>query len=66
MRRNIRPGACQCFEAGHVQSIRSRRTSSKRLHEVMDLCISCKACKSECPSNVDMAKNEVGCSTALL
>ncbi|MBL0112706.1 MAG: FAD-binding protein [Saprospiraceae bacterium] len=30
--------------------------SSQRLHEVMDLCISCKACKSECPSNVDMAK----------
>lgn len=29
---------------------------SKRLHEVMDLCLSCKACKSECPSNVDMAK----------
>ena len=29
---------------------------SSRLHEVMDLCISCKACKSECPSNVDMAK----------
>lgn len=30
--------------------------SSQRLHEVMDLCLSCKACKSECPSNVDMAK----------
>jgi FAD/FMN-containing dehydrogenase/Fe-S oxidoreductase len=30
--------------------------TSKRLHQVMDLCISCKACKSECPSNVDMAK----------
>lgn len=30
--------------------------TSKRLHEVMDLCLSCKACKSECPSNVDMAK----------
>jgi Fe-S oxidoreductase len=28
----------------------------QRLHEVMDLCLSCKACKSECPSNVDMAK----------
>jgi len=27
-----------------------------RLKEVMELCISCKACKSECPSNVDMAK----------
>ncbi|MFM7205650.1 MAG: FAD-binding and (Fe-S)-binding domain-containing protein [Planctomycetaceae bacterium] len=26
------------------------------LAEVMDLCLSCKACKSECPSNVDMAR----------
>lgn len=26
------------------------------LKEVMDLCLSCKACKSECPSSVDMAK----------
>ncbi|MCC6815514.1 MAG: FAD-binding oxidoreductase [Saprospiraceae bacterium] len=29
---------------------------SDYLHEVLDLCISCKACKSECPSNVDMSK----------
>ncbi len=27
-----------------------------KLHEVLDLCLSCKACKSECPSSVDMAK----------
>jgi len=27
-----------------------------RLIEALDLCLSCKACKSECPSNVDMAK----------
>ncbi len=26
------------------------------LKEVMDLCISCKGCSSECPSNVDMSK----------
>ena len=30
--------------------------TSKRLYEVLDLCLECKACKSECPSNVDMAK----------
>jgi Fe-S oxidoreductase len=27
-----------------------------RLDEVMDLCISCKACKTECPTGVDMAR----------
>ncbi|MEX2399154.1 MAG: FAD-linked oxidase C-terminal domain-containing protein, partial [Rhodothermales bacterium] len=30
--------------------------TSERMHQVMDLCIECKACKAECPSNVDMAK----------
>jgi Fe-S oxidoreductase len=26
------------------------------LYQIMDLCLSCKGCKSECPSNVDLAK----------
>jgi Fe-S oxidoreductase len=26
------------------------------IYDVMDLCLSCKGCKSECPSNVDVAK----------
>ncbi len=34
----------------------SEGLASERLHEALDLCLSCKACKSECPSNVDMAK----------
>lgn len=32
------------------------RFKSKELKEALDLCLSCKACKSECPANVDMAK----------
>lgn len=30
--------------------------TDRRLYEVLDLCLECKACKAECPSNVDMAK----------
>lgn len=30
--------------------------TSERMFDTLDLCLSCKACKSECPSNVDMAK----------
>ena len=29
---------------------------SKEIEKALDLCLSCKACKSECPSSVDMAK----------
>ena len=30
--------------------------SSTEIKEGLELCLSCKACKSECPANVDMAK----------
>ena len=30
--------------------------TGERLREVLDLCLECKGCKAECPSNVDMAK----------
>ncbi|MBI4537710.1 MAG: anaerobic glycerol-3-phosphate dehydrogenase subunit C [candidate division NC10 bacterium] len=30
--------------------------TSERMYEVFDLCLECKGCKAECPSNVDMAK----------
>jgi FAD/FMN-containing dehydrogenase/Fe-S oxidoreductase len=30
--------------------------TNTRLYGVLDLCLECKACKAECPSNVDMAK----------
>ncbi|UCH24692.1 MAG: FAD-binding protein [Trueperaceae bacterium] len=30
--------------------------TSREVFEVLDLCLECKACKAECPSQVDMAK----------
>ncbi len=33
-----------------------RPFDQKDIYKVLDLCLSCKACKSECPSSVDMAK----------
>jgi FAD/FMN-containing dehydrogenase/Fe-S oxidoreductase len=39
-----------------TQSDKLNRFDSKAIKDVMDLCLGCKACKSECPSNVDVAK----------
>ncbi len=39
-----------------THSSKVNRFDHKEIYEVMDLCLSCKGCKSECPSNVDMAK----------
>lgn len=39
-----------------TRSEKSNRFDHEEIKDVMDLCLSCKGCKSECPSNVDMAK----------
>ncbi|MEZ4879682.1 MAG: (Fe-S)-binding protein [Chitinophagales bacterium] len=35
-------------------STQVNKFNHKEIYEVMDLCLSCKGCTSECPSNVDI------------
>lgn len=38
-----------------THSDKQNRFDHEEIKDVLDLCLSCKGCKSECPSNVDMA-----------
>jgi Fe-S oxidoreductase/FAD/FMN-containing dehydrogenase len=37
-------------------ALRTEGFESEAVHEALDLCLSCKACKTECPVQVDMAQ----------
>lgn len=39
-----------------TNSTKENKFDHPEIKEVMDLCLSCKGCKSECPSSVDIAK----------
>ena len=39
-----------------TNSPKSNPFDHNEIYNVMDLCLSCKGCKSECPSSIDMAK----------
>ncbi|WP_312792097.1 FAD-linked oxidase C-terminal domain-containing protein [Sphingobacterium sp.] len=39
-----------------TNSTKRNRFDHEEIKEVMDLCLSCKGCKTECPSSVDVAK----------
>lgn len=39
-----------------TRSDKANPFAHEEIKEVMDLCLACKGCKSECPSNVDLAK----------
>ncbi len=51
-----RANALRLAISGQLDSDVSTALASEGLHEVMKLCLGCKACKAECPNAVDVAK----------
>ncbi|MBN1947126.1 MAG: FAD-binding protein [Bradymonadales bacterium] len=49
-------GRANLFRQLLQDEIPARALTSEELHDALDLCLSCKACKAECPSSVDMAR----------
>ena len=49
-------GRANALRAAFSGTLPPGALTSAELYEVMDLCLECKACKSECPSAVDMAR----------
>ncbi|MDZ7290874.1 MAG: FAD-binding protein [candidate division KSB1 bacterium] len=49
-------GRANALRAALTGKISTQNFTTPRLKEVFDLCLACKGCKAECPSNVDMAK----------
>lgn len=49
-------GRANLLRAALSGSLPHEDLTDRRMYEAMDLCIECKACKSECPSSVDMTK----------
>lgn len=49
-------GRANALRAALSGKISTQSFTTPRLKEVFDLCLACKGCKAECPSNVDVAK----------
>jgi len=49
-------GRANALRAAMMGFLGQEGMSAEELYQVLDLCLSCQACKSECPSAVDMAK----------
>ncbi|HEX9653180.1 MAG TPA: anaerobic glycerol-3-phosphate dehydrogenase subunit C [bacterium] len=49
-------GRANALRAVLTGKLDSKEFTSRRMYEVLELCLACKGCKGECPTNVDMAK----------
>lgn len=54
--KNTTRGRANTLREFLTNSTKKNPFNHKEIYEAMDLCLSCKGCKSECPSNVDMAR----------
>jgi FAD/FMN-containing dehydrogenase len=49
-------GRANTLRLAMTGTLGEKKLSDAGVHEVLDLCLECRACKSECPTGVDMAR----------
>jgi FAD/FMN-containing dehydrogenase/Fe-S oxidoreductase len=57
--RHVTRGRANTLRLALSGTLGSEALSSEELRETLDLCVSCKGCRRECPTGVDMAKMKI-------
>jgi Fe-S oxidoreductase len=52
------------ISSGQIMADAANPLASQAVHDALDLCVSCKGCKRECPTGVDMAKMKIEATAA--
>jgi FAD/FMN-containing dehydrogenase/Fe-S oxidoreductase len=64
--RDVTRGRANTLRLGITGQLGSDALSSDEMAETMKLCVSCKACRRECPTGVDMARMKIEVQAARL
>jgi len=57
--RDLTRGRANTLRLALSGQLGARDAADQAVHEALDLCVSCKGCKRECPTGVDMARMKV-------
>jgi FAD/FMN-containing dehydrogenase/Fe-S oxidoreductase len=57
--RHVTRGRANALRLAITGQLGEGALSSEQMREILDLCVSCKACRRECPTGIDMARMKI-------